>query len=120
MAFLNTRDAVEHDQSAETQVEGESANSCATTSRLAVGASRRARARWWPATSSTSDPGKVDKRTRSKWSRVLRYSVECKSQSESLAAFIRRKGGINKCAGRFRAARSLRRRGDARTPLSAR
>jgi hypothetical protein len=49
----------------------------------------------------TSDPGKVDKRTRSKWSRVLRYAMEYKPSSEPLAAFIRRKGGINKCAARF-------------------
>jgi hypothetical protein len=44
----------------------------------------------------TSDPGKVDKRTRSKWSRVLRYAAH-----EPLAAFIQRKGGINECAERF-------------------
>src|SRR6266480_7823404 len=49
----------------------------------------------------TSDPAKVDKRTRSKWSRVLRYAAEYKSNSEPLAAFVRRKGGINKCASRF-------------------
>ena len=49
----------------------------------------------------TADPAKVDKRTRSKWSRVLRYSAEYKSHSEPLAAFVRRKGGINKCASRF-------------------
>ena len=49
----------------------------------------------------TSDPGKVDKRTRSKWSRVLRYAAEYKSSFEPLAAFVQRKGGINKCAGRF-------------------
>jgi hypothetical protein len=49
----------------------------------------------------TSDPGKVDKRTRSKWSRVLRYAAEYKTNSEPLAAFVRRKGGINKCAARF-------------------
>ena len=49
----------------------------------------------------TSDPGKVDKRTRSKWSRVLRYAAEYKSSSEPLAAFVQRKGGINKCAERF-------------------
>jgi hypothetical protein len=35
----------------------------------------------------TSDPGKVDKRTRSKWSRVLRYAAEYKSNSEPLATF---------------------------------
>jgi hypothetical protein len=57
----------------------------------------------------TSDPGKVDKRTRSKWSRVLRYAAEYKSNSEPLAAFVQRKGGINKCAWRF--ARCLGRHG---------
>jgi hypothetical protein len=49
----------------------------------------------------TADPNKVDKRTRSKWSRVLRYAAEYKSYSEPLAAFVRRKGGINRCAARF-------------------
>jgi len=49
----------------------------------------------------TSDPGKVDKRTRSKWSRVLRYAAEYKKNAEPLAAFVRRKGGINKCSERF-------------------
>jgi hypothetical protein len=57
----------------------------------------------------TSDPGKVDKRTRSKWSRVLRYALKCKSHSEPLERFIKRKGGINACAARF--ARCLGRRG---------
>jgi hypothetical protein len=49
----------------------------------------------------TADRRKVDKRTRSKWSRLLRYSAEYKLDGESLAAFVRRKGGINKCAARF-------------------
>ena len=49
----------------------------------------------------TAGRQKVDKRTRSKWSRVLRYSAEYKSHSEPLTAFIQRKGGINKCASRF-------------------
>jgi hypothetical protein len=57
----------------------------------------------------TADLERVDKRTRSKWSRVLRYAMEYKPSSEPLAAFIRRKGGINKCAARF--ARCLGRRG---------
>jgi hypothetical protein len=57
----------------------------------------------------TSDPAKVDKRTRSKWSRVLRYAAEYKSKAEPLATFIRRKGGNNACAGRF--TRCLGRRG---------
>jgi hypothetical protein len=49
----------------------------------------------------TADRQKVDKRTRSKWSRVLRYAAEYKTNAEPLAAFIHRKGGINKCAARF-------------------
>ena len=56
----------------------------------------------------TSDPGKVDKRTRSKWSRELRYAAKYNTSAEPLAAFIRRKGGINECASRF--ARCLGRR----------
>jgi hypothetical protein len=50
---------------------------------------------------ATADRQKVDKRTRSKWSRVLRYAAEYKTNAESLATFIQRKGGINKCAARF-------------------
>src|ERR1700720_2237936 len=49
----------------------------------------------------TADPAKVDKRTRSKWSRALRYAREYKSNSELLDQFIKRKGGTNKCADRF-------------------
>jgi hypothetical protein len=57
----------------------------------------------------TADRQKVDKRTRSKWSRVLRYAAEYKTGAEPLAAFVRRKRGINKCASRF--TRCLGRRG---------
>jgi hypothetical protein len=49
----------------------------------------------------TADPAKADKRTRSKWSRVLRYAAAYKADSEALDQFIRRKGGINTCAARF-------------------
>jgi hypothetical protein len=49
----------------------------------------------------TADPAKVDKRTRSKWSRALRYALRYKSHSEPLDQFIKRKGGINSCASRF-------------------
>jgi hypothetical protein len=49
----------------------------------------------------TADPAKADKRTRSKWSRALRYAVAYKPDSEPLDLFIRRKGGINACAARF-------------------
>ncbi len=51
--------------------------------------------------SCTADREKVDRRTRSKWSRVLRYAMEYKTNAEPLAAFVRRKGGINECASRF-------------------
>jgi hypothetical protein len=70
----------------------------------------------------TSDPEKADYRTRSKWSRVLRYAAEFKDLDEPLADYIKRKGGINACAARFaqclgrgsvhRAAVTALRRGD--------
>src|SRR5262249_1595000 len=49
----------------------------------------------------TADPAKVEKRTRSKWSRALRYALKYKDHSEPLDQFIKRKGGINRCAERF-------------------
>ena len=49
----------------------------------------------------TADPAKADKRTRSKWSRVMRYAAAYKPDSEPLEQFIQRKGGINACAARF-------------------
>jgi hypothetical protein len=49
----------------------------------------------------TADPAKADKRTRSQWSRVMRYAAVYKQDLEPLGRFIRRKGGINACAGRF-------------------
>jgi hypothetical protein len=49
----------------------------------------------------TADPAKVDKRTRSKWARVLRRALEQKTPSEPLVRFIKRKGGINECAAKF-------------------
>ena len=49
----------------------------------------------------TADRDKVDDRTRSKWSRVLRYAAQYKDLDEPLRDFIKRKGGINKCASRF-------------------
>jgi hypothetical protein len=50
---------------------------------------------------STADREQVDFRMRSKWSRVLRYAAKYKDLDEPLADFIRRKGGINKCAARL-------------------
>jgi hypothetical protein len=49
----------------------------------------------------TADPAKVDKRTRSKWSRALRWALEQEIPSEPLVRFIKRKGGINECAAKF-------------------
>jgi hypothetical protein len=50
----------------------------------------------------TADPAKADKRTRSKWSRLMRYAVAHKADSEALDRFVRRKGDINafsRCVG---------------------
>jgi hypothetical protein len=49
----------------------------------------------------TADPARTDKRTRSKWSRVLRYVKMEKDEGEALTAFIKRKGGINECNTRY-------------------
>ena len=49
----------------------------------------------------TADPTKVDKRTRSKWSRALRYAMSRKPLDEPLDQFIQRKGGINECVARL-------------------
>jgi hypothetical protein len=49
----------------------------------------------------TADPAKADKRTRSKWSRAMRYAAVYKPDAEPLDHFIKRKGGINACAARF-------------------
>jgi hypothetical protein len=49
----------------------------------------------------TADPEKAEKRTRSKWSRVMRYAAVYKPDSELLDRFVKHKGGINKCAARY-------------------
>jgi hypothetical protein len=49
----------------------------------------------------TADPARVDKRTRSKWSRVMRYCAMVKDQAEPFQQFVERKGGINSCASRY-------------------
>jgi alkanesulfonate monooxygenase SsuD/methylene tetrahydromethanopterin reductase-like flavin-dependent oxidoreductase (luciferase family) len=49
----------------------------------------------------TADPAKADKRTRSKWSRVMRYAAAYKRDSEPLDQLVQRKGAINACAVRF-------------------
>jgi hypothetical protein len=49
----------------------------------------------------TADPAKVDKRTRSKWGRALKYAISRKPIDEPLNRFMKRKGGINECAAKF-------------------
>jgi hypothetical protein len=49
----------------------------------------------------TSDAGKLDVKTRSKWSRALRYAERFKPDTQDLAEFIKSKGGINECADQF-------------------
>ena len=49
----------------------------------------------------TADPEKVDYRMRSKWARILRYALAYNDLDEPLRDFIKRKGGINKCAIRY-------------------
>jgi hypothetical protein len=51
----------------------------------------------------TSDPKIVDAKTRSKWSRVLRYVQRFKDERMGFKTFVRRKRGINACASRFAA-----------------
>jgi hypothetical protein len=65
----------------------------------------------------TADPARADKRTRSKWSRVLRYVKMQKDEKEPVAAFIKRKGGINECVVRY--GRCLRRLAASRRSIAA-
>ena len=51
---------------------------------------------------STSDPAKVDAKTRSKWSRALRAAEAFKGRDTSIKAFVKGLGGINKCAATVR------------------
>ena len=44
----------------------------------------------------------VDNRTRSKWSRLMRFAERTKTRAEPLEDFVRRMGGINACAARCR------------------
>jgi hypothetical protein len=44
----------------------------------------------------------VDNRTRSKWSRLMRFADQTKKRTDLLDDFIRRNGGINACAARYR------------------
>ena len=46
----------------------------------------------------TCDPDVGDAKTRSKWSRVLRFARKAKSADQTLTEFIKSTGGINACA----------------------
>ena len=46
---------------------------------------------------ATSDRKKVDRKMRSKWSRVLRFAEKYKPEALSLKTFIKHRGGINAC-----------------------
>jgi hypothetical protein len=64
----------------------------------------------------TADPARADRRTRSKWSRVLRYVKMEKDEGEALAEFVKRKGGINECNARY--GRCLRRLEERRRSIA--
>ena len=49
----------------------------------------------------TSDSNVADAKTRSKWSRVLRYAARTKPEGQRLTDFIKSKGGLNECARKF-------------------
>ena len=49
----------------------------------------------------TTDAEKVDFKTRSKWTRLLRYAHVFKDPGETLIDFVRRRGGINKVTARY-------------------
>jgi hypothetical protein len=49
----------------------------------------------------TSDSNVADAKTRSKWSRVLRYAARAKPEGQRLTDFIKSYGGINECARKF-------------------
>ena len=49
----------------------------------------------------TSDSNVADAKTRSKWSRVLRYARKAKPAGQRLTDFIKSNGGLNECARKF-------------------
>ena len=49
----------------------------------------------------TCDPEVADAKTRSKWSRVLRYARKAKPGDQRLTDFIKSNGGLNECARKF-------------------
>jgi hypothetical protein len=57
---------------------------------------------------AAAHPTILDKRMISKWSRVLRYATKLKDPAQSFGEFVKERGGLNACAGRY--ARRLGRR----------
>jgi hypothetical protein len=55
----------------------------------------------------TADPYVVDAKTRSKWSRVLRYARKAKPGNQRLTDFVKSNGGLNECARRFARSREV-------------
>jgi hypothetical protein len=55
----------------------------------------------------TSDPEIVDAKTRSKWSRVLRYAARAKPAGLRLTDFVKSNGGLNECTRRFVRSREI-------------
>jgi hypothetical protein len=49
----------------------------------------------------TSDSNVADAKTRSKWSRVLRYAARVKPHGQRLTDFVKSNGGLNECARNF-------------------
>jgi hypothetical protein len=49
----------------------------------------------------TADKRKVDHKTRSKWSRALRYAESAKPKGKKLAEYMQARGGVNKCAAAY-------------------
>jgi hypothetical protein len=58
----------------------------------------------FPAVIQATAGDAIDAKTRSKWSRALRYATQFKKRG-SLRSFIKTKGGINACASAFAASR---------------
>lgn len=78
-----------------------------TALRLQAGAARMKPEPFGIVIFCTADPEIVDAKTRSKWSRVLRYAARAKPASQRLTDFVKSNGGINECARKFaRTARS--------------
>jgi hypothetical protein len=55
----------------------------------------------------TADPEVIDPKTRSKFSRVLRYAARTKPEGQRLIDFIKSHGGINESARRFARSRDV-------------